>query len=52
MLRAAGGANVDLAIVDGADHLVYTEDGNGQGPYDTIYRERILAFVATVVRRR
>jgi alpha-beta hydrolase superfamily lysophospholipase len=52
MLRAAGGANVDLAIVDGADHLVYTEDGNGRGPYDTIYRERILAFVATVVRRR
>jgi fermentation-respiration switch protein FrsA (DUF1100 family) len=39
LLEQAGGPNVELWIVEGADHLVYTEDGNGAGANDTAYRE-------------
>ena len=40
--------NAELWIVPGADHLVYTEDGNGKGELDTAYREHILDFLSRV----
>jgi alpha-beta hydrolase superfamily lysophospholipase len=45
LLKQAGGANVQLWIAPGADHLVYSEDGNGKGQLDTGYRAHILDFL-------
>jgi alpha-beta hydrolase superfamily lysophospholipase len=52
LLQQAGGASVDLVLVDGADHLIFTEDGNGTGHYDTVYRERIIDYLGKVTHRR
>jgi uncharacterized protein len=46
LLQKAAGSNAELWIVPGADHLVYTEDGNGKGELDTAYREHILDFLS------
>ncbi|HZW04429.1 MAG TPA: prolyl oligopeptidase family serine peptidase, partial [Anaerolineaceae bacterium] len=43
-LQQAGGETVELAIVDGADHLVFR--GDGTGPEDAEFRQRILDFLA------
>ncbi len=48
LLQKAAGPNTELLIVPGADHLVYTEDGNGKGELDTAYREHILDFLSRV----
>ena len=48
LLQKAAGPNAELWIVPGADHLVYTEDGNGKGEFDTAYREHILDFLSRV----
>ena len=48
LLQKAAGSNAELWIVPGADHLVYTEDGNGKGEPDTAYREHILEFLGRV----
>mgnify|MGYP006277464731 FL=1 len=42
-LSEAAGGQVELWIVEGADHFVYKE--NGAAPEDAFYRERILAFL-------
>ena len=47
-LKNAGGAHTELWIAPGADHLIYTEDGNGSGKIDTEYRTHILDFLARV----
>jgi len=39
---------VEFWIVEGADHLVIVEGGNGQGECDSAYRERILEFLSRV----
>jgi alpha-beta hydrolase superfamily lysophospholipase len=51
LLKEAGGPQVELRIVEGADHLVFTEDGNGKGRADTEYRTRVLDFLARVRHR-
>lgn len=43
VLANAAEGQVDLWIVEGADHFIYTKDG--AAPEDTFYRERILAFL-------
>ncbi len=52
LLQQAGGANVELVAVEGADHLIFTEDGNGSGHDDTVYRQRILDYLGKVTHRR
>ena len=44
-LKEAGGNNVELFIVEGADHLIFTENGMGDTPEDQLYREKILEFL-------
>jgi fermentation-respiration switch protein FrsA (DUF1100 family) len=44
LLQKAAGANEELWIAPKADHLVFTEDGNGKGELDTAYREHIVDF--------
>jgi fermentation-respiration switch protein FrsA (DUF1100 family) len=46
-LASMGGGNVELWIAEGADHFIFT--GDGYGPEDTIYREKVLDFLARVV---
>lgn len=46
-LAAAGGENVELWIAEGADHFVFT--GDGYGPEDTVYRGKVLDFLARVM---
>jgi uncharacterized protein len=48
LLKQAGGPEVELWIVEGADHLVFSEDGNGKGAADSLYREHILEFLSRV----
>lgn len=50
-LKSACGANAELWIVPGADHLIFTEDGNGKGQADSDYRKHILEFLARVPHR-
>ena len=52
LLQKAAGPNAELLIVPGADHLVYTEDGNGKGELDTAYREHIIDFLSRVRPRQ
>lgn len=42
-LANAAEGQVDLWIVEGADHFIYTKDG--AAPEDAFYRERILTFL-------
>jgi len=51
LLQQAAGPNAEVWVADGADHLVFTEDVNGQGKFDTAYREHILKFLAQVKHR-
>lgn len=51
LLQKAGGPQVELWIVPGAHHLVFTEDGNGNGTADREYRTHILDFLARVRHR-
>ncbi|HUI82878.1 MAG TPA: alpha/beta fold hydrolase [Candidatus Binatia bacterium] len=51
LLKQAGGPDVQLWIAPGADHLIYTEDGNGAGALDTGYRTHILDFLAGLGHR-
>lgn len=39
LLKQAAGPNAELWVIDGADHLVFSEDGNGKDRFDTAYRE-------------
>jgi fermentation-respiration switch protein FrsA (DUF1100 family) len=48
LLKQAGGPQAELWIVEGADHLVFTEEGIGKGPRDSTYREHILGFLSRV----
>jgi hypothetical protein len=48
LLKQAGGPQVELWIVEGADHLVFMEEGIGKGPRDSAYREHILGFLSRV----
>ena len=48
LLQKAAGPSAELWIVPGADHLIFTEDGNGQRQPDTAYREHILDFLGRV----
>jgi len=48
LLKSAGGPNVELWIVPGADHLIFTEDGNGNGRADSEYRKHVLEFLGKV----
>jgi uncharacterized protein len=48
LLQQAGGPNVELWIAQGADHLIFTEDGNGKSIADAAYREHILDFLSRV----
>jgi hypothetical protein len=50
LLKRAAGATARLWIVDGADHLIFTETGNGQGSADVAYREHVLQFLNEVMR--
>ena len=50
-LRSAAGANAELWIVPGADHLIFTEEGNGKGQADSDYRRHILEFLGRVPHR-
>jgi alpha-beta hydrolase superfamily lysophospholipase len=45
LLQEAGGENLELLIINGADHLIFTEDGLGENPEDQLYREKILEFL-------
>ncbi|MDO9086785.1 MAG: alpha/beta fold hydrolase [Anaerolineaceae bacterium] len=45
LLQEAAGNNVELFIVEGADHLIFTENGLGENPEDQLYREKILNFL-------
>lgn len=49
LLKRAAGETARLWIVDGADHLIFTETGNGQGAADVAYREHILQFLNEVM---
>jgi uncharacterized protein len=46
LLKQAAASNAELWLVDGADHLVFTQDGIG--PADRAYRERILDFLGRI----
>jgi uncharacterized protein len=50
-LMEAGTANVTLCLVPGADHLVFTKDGNSEEPLDVRYRTKILEFLGGVQLR-
>ncbi len=45
LLKEAAGPGAELWIVPGADHLIFTEDGIGNGKADTEYRQHILEFL-------
>jgi len=47
-LAEAGGENVELWIVPGADHFIFTV--NGLAPEDTEYREKVLDFLGRVIK--
>lgn len=47
-LQKAGGDNVQLLIVDGADHLIFTENGLGENELDLTYRNHILEFLSSM----
>ncbi len=42
-LAEAGGENVELWIVEGAEHFIFKV--NGDAPEDAFYREKVLAFL-------
>jgi len=46
VLKGVGGNNVQLVLVEGADHIVV--QGDGGGPEDESYRTAILTFLAGV----
>lgn len=48
LLKQAGGPSAELWIADGADHLIFTGDGNGTSPGDVGYRQQILDFLKRV----
>lgn len=48
-LKKAGGDNVQLLVVEGADHLIFTENSLGENKEDLIYRNQILEFLSTVL---
>jgi hypothetical protein len=48
LLQKAAGTHAELWIAPGADHLIFTEDGTGQGALDTAYRQHILDFLERV----
>lgn len=48
-LKEAGGENVILSIIEGADHLIFSEDGLSDTPEDVLYRQHILSFLDTVM---
>lgn len=52
LLKSAAGRNTELWIAPGADHLIFTEDGNGGGPADTDYRKHVLDFLSRVRKQR
>ncbi len=52
LLQKAASSNAELWIVPGADHLVFTEDGNGKGELDTAYREHIIDFLSRLSPHR
>lgn len=47
-LKEAGGDNVQLFLIEEADHLIFTKNGLGDNPEDQIYREKILGFLSTL----
>ncbi len=47
-LKEAGGDNVQLSLIEEADHLIFTQNGLGDNPEDEIYREKILEFLSTI----
>lgn len=51
LLQKAAGPNAELWIAQGADHLVFTEDVNGEGQLNTDYREHIVEFLGRVKPR-
>jgi len=52
LLKSAAGRNTELWIAPGADHLIFTEDGNGSGPADIDYRKHVLDFLSRVRKQR
>lgn len=46
-LQKAGGDNVQLLIIEGADHLIFSENGLGDNELDKIYRNQILEFLSS-----
>lgn len=47
-LQKAGGENVQLVIVEGVDHLIFTQDGLGENFEDQIYRKNVLEFLSSI----
>jgi len=47
-LKSAAGPNAEFWIEQGADNVIYTEDGNGKGQADSGYRKHILEFLGKV----
>ena len=48
LLQAVAGDNVTFSIIEGADHLIFAEDGMGNSLEDQIYREQILRFLEAI----
>ncbi|HSM23463.1 MAG TPA: alpha/beta fold hydrolase [Anaerolineaceae bacterium] len=48
LLKEAAGDNVTIVIIEGADHLIFTQNGNGDNIEDQDYRENILKFLSNV----
>ncbi|QRN84232.1 alpha/beta fold hydrolase [Chloroflexota bacterium] len=47
-LQEVAGDNVTFSFIEGADHLIFAEDGMGNSLEDQIYREQILGFLEEV----
>lgn len=47
-LQEVAGDYVTFSIIEGADHLIFVEDGMGNSLEDQIYREQILSFLEAV----
>jgi hypothetical protein len=48
-LKETAGENVVLSVIDGADPLVFSEDGMSDTLEDVQYRQQILSFLDTVM---
>ena len=48
LLKQAGGPNVELSVVEGADHLIFTDEKMDKSPIDLAYKENILQFLSGV----